>query len=58
MWALRELLQDGESRVRYRAVETIGVDPELVTAFRKDLERIMGSDENSAVIKAASRTLK
>jgi hypothetical protein len=54
---LGELLNDSDSRVRYRAVRAVSIVPELVTNFYQELEQIAKSDANSIVRKAAREAL-
>jgi HEAT repeat protein len=55
--ALRALLNDGRSRVRYRAVEVLRGTPALVAAYKEDLSWIAGHDENRDVRVIAGKAL-
>ena len=55
--ALRALLNDGRSRVRYRAVEVLRGTPALVAAYKEDLGWIAGHDENRDVRVMAGKAL-
>jgi hypothetical protein len=55
--ALRALLNDGRSRVRYRAAEVLRGTPALVSAHEKDLARIAHHDENRDVRVVARKAL-
>lgn len=55
--ALRVLLNDGRSRVRYRAVEVLRGTPALVSPYEADLAWIAGHDENRDVRVMADKAL-
>nr|QNO50735.1 hypothetical protein EGEIMDOP_00020 [Methanosarcinales archaeon ANME-1 ERB6] len=56
--AIRTLLCDIESRVRFRAVEAIGAGPKLASTFQEELESISRSDSNNIVRKKARELLE
>jgi HEAT repeat protein len=56
--ALRGLLNDGRSRVRYRAAEVLRGFPALVSSYQVDLRWHAEHDENSYVRSMAQRALK
>ena len=55
--ALRALLNDPRSRVRYRAAEVLRGFPALVPAYESDLRWLAESDENSYVQSMAQKAL-
>jgi hypothetical protein len=55
--ALRRLLTDHFSRVRYRAVEAMNGCPELGEALRPELYRLVDTDPNESVKNLAQRVL-
>jgi hypothetical protein len=55
--ALRGLLTDHFSRVRYRAVEAVADCPELIEGLQPELRRLADSDTNKSVKNLARKVL-
>jgi HEAT repeat protein len=55
--ALRGLLNDGRSRVRYRAAEVLRGFPALVPDYEGDLRWLADNDENGYVRRVAQKAL-
>ena len=56
--ALRQLLQDRSSLVRYRAAEVLRKSPGLVPTYEEELERLAVSDGNMYVREMAAKALR